>query len=52
MHANAQTAITIHGVAGKAVADLAVGQKVSITHSGATATEITVAKKHHHKKKQ
>jgi hypothetical protein len=52
IHTSAQTKITIHGVSGKAVADLKAGEKVSITHSHHNASKITVAKKkHHHKKK-
>ena len=43
---DAKTTVTIDGVAGKAVKDLVVGEKVSINPVAGTATDITAKSKH------
>ena len=50
IHTTATTSITVDVPAGKALADLQVGQKVSVTPSTGTATQIKATTKHKKRK--
>jgi hypothetical protein len=50
IHTTATTSITIDGASGKAVTDLQVGERVTVTPYAGTATQIVATTKHKKKK--